>query len=113
MTGQPPNDADALGIAAAVKGGTTKAVAVTEATLARIAERDPALNSFTTVTGDRALKTARAIDAAIACGDDPGPLAGVTFAVKNLFDIEGVVTLAGSRIDRERSPAVADATLVR
>jgi AtzE family amidohydrolase len=112
MTGQPSGDTDALAIAAAVKGGTTKAVAVIEAALARIAARDPALNSFTAVTKDRALEAARAVDAAIARDVDPGPLAGAPFAVKNLFDIEGMTTLAGSRIDRERPPAASDGTLV-
>ena len=42
------------------------------------------------------------VDAMLARGEDPGPLAGVPFAVKNLFDIAGVVTRAGSKIDAER-----------
>ena len=41
----------------------------------------------------------------LARGEDPGPLAGVPFAVKNLFDIAGVVTLAGSKINRDHAPA--------
>src|SRR5205807_527299 len=65
-------DGDALGIAAAVRGGSLSAVAVAEAALARIASRDPALNSFTAVTEARALGDARAVDAALARGDDPG-----------------------------------------
>src|SRR5208337_4562158 len=51
-------------------------------------------------------------DAAVAAGRDPGPLAGVPFAVKNLFDIAGVTTLAGARIHAGRPPATKDATLV-
>jgi len=113
VTDVPLADADALTISAAVRSGTVSAVELTEAALARIAARDPALNSFTTVTTDRALADARAVDAAIARGDDPGPLAGAPFAVKNLFDVEGLVTVAGSMIDRERPPAAADATIVR
>ena len=105
--------ADALTIAALVRGGAVSAVEVAEATLARIAARDPALNSFTAVAKARALADARAVDAALARGEDPGPLAGAPFAVKNLFDVEGLVTIAGSKIDRERSPATADATIVR
>jgi len=105
--------ADALSIAAAVRGGALSAVEVAEAALARIAARDPALNSFTAVTEARALADARAVDASFARGDDPGPLAGAPFAVKNLFDVEGLVTIAGSKIDRERPPATADATIVR
>jgi AtzE family amidohydrolase len=105
-------DADALTIAAAVRGGATTAVAVTESALARIASRNPALNCFTAVTAERALAAAGAVDARRAAGADPGPLAGVPLAVKNLFDLEGVVTLAGSKIDAERPPAAADATVV-
>ena len=41
-----------------------------------------------------------------------GPLAGVPFAVKNLIDIAGLPTLAGSKINREHPPASADATLI-
>src|SRR5439155_22146773 len=59
------------------------------------------------------LADCRAVDAASARGEDPGPLAGVPFAVKNLFDVEGLVTIAGSKINRGRSPATADATVVR
>jgi AtzE family amidohydrolase len=106
-------DADALAIAAAVRGGALSAVEVAETALARIAARDPALNSVTAITADRALADARAIDAAVARGDDPGPLAGAPFAVKNLFDVRGLVTLAGSKIERERPPAMADATVGR
>jgi 1-carboxybiuret hydrolase len=85
------------------------AVADVEAALARIAERNPALNAFTAVTGDRARARAAHLDAS---GEDL-PLKGVPFAVKNLFDIAGLPTLAGSRINREHPPAGADAALVR
>jgi len=105
-------EANALTIAAAVRSGAVSAVEVAEAALARIAARDPALNSFTATTRVRALADARAVDAALARGDDPGSLAGAPFAVKNLFDIAGLITLAGSKIDREREPAPADATVV-
>lgn len=99
-------------ITTAVTSGETTALSVTEATLARIAERNGALNAFTDITAERALAKAAAVDAAIASGEDPGPLAGVPFAVKNLFDIEGVTTRAGSRINRDLPPASSDATLI-
>jgi AtzE family amidohydrolase len=105
--------ADALTIAAAVRSGEARAVDIAAAALARIAAHDPGLNSFTTVTADRALAAAREVDARRARGEDPGALAGVPFAVKNLFDIQGVVTVAGSQIDAERAPAAADAVVVR
>ena len=80
--------------------------------LARIAQRDGAINAFTAVLGDRALADAEAIDRRLAQGADAGPLAGVPFAVKNLFDVAGVTTLAGSKINAERAPAAHDATAV-
>src|ERR1700726_3412792 len=102
----------ALEIAAAVNSGKLSALSVTEAALARIAKHNPVLNSFTDVTADRARAGARAIDAAIAAGKNPGPLAGVPFAVKNLFDVQGLPTRAGSKINRELKPAPRDATLI-
>jgi AtzE family amidohydrolase len=105
--------ASAAEIAGAVGDGKTAAVAVVEAALAHIAERNKALNAFTAVTTERALAKARAVDADKAKGQPLGPLAGVPFAVKNLFDVAGLATLAGSKINRERPPATADATLVR
>jgi AtzE family amidohydrolase len=104
--------ATASEIAEAVRSGTTSAIAVTEAALARIVQRDGVLNSFTAVTRERALAKAWAIDAAKASGEALGPLAGVPFAVKNLFDVAGLATLAGSKINREHAPAKSDATLV-
>jgi aspartyl-tRNA(Asn)/glutamyl-tRNA(Gln) amidotransferase subunit A len=99
-------------IAGAVARGETTATAVVEAALARIAERNGALNAFTKVTPERARAKARAVDAARAKGEPLGPLAGVPFAVKNLFDVESLPTLAGSKINRERAPAARDATLI-
>jgi aspartyl-tRNA(Asn)/glutamyl-tRNA(Gln) amidotransferase subunit A len=105
--------ATAAEIAAAVASGAVSAAAVTEAALDRIAERDGPINAYTDVTADRARAEAAAVDAAVVAGRDPGPLAGVPFAVKNLFDVAGLATRAGARINRERPPARADATLVR
>jgi len=96
----------------AVTSRTMSAVGVTEAALARIARHDPILNSFTDVTADRARAKARAVDAAVAAGQNPGPLAGVPFAVKNLFDVRGLPTRAGSKINRELAPSPRDATLI-
>jgi aspartyl-tRNA(Asn)/glutamyl-tRNA(Gln) amidotransferase subunit A len=104
--------ASAAETAEAVASCRTKAVAVIEEALARIAARNPVLNAFTAVTHERALAKARAIDEAVARGQSPGPLAGVPFAVKNLFDVAGLPTLAGSRINRERAPAKADQPLI-
>ncbi|MBN9268330.1 MAG: AtzE family amidohydrolase, partial [Hyphomicrobium sp.] len=99
-------------IAEAVAQGRTSAIAVTEAALARIKERNGVLNAFTAVTAERALAKARAVDAARAAGRPLGPLAGVPFAVKNLFDVAGLPTLAGSKINRTRAAATVDAPLI-
>jgi aspartyl-tRNA(Asn)/glutamyl-tRNA(Gln) amidotransferase subunit A len=104
--------ATAADIARAVRAKHVTALAVTEAALARIAERDGVLNAFTTVTAERARKKATAVDATIAAGGDPGPLAGAPFAVKNLFDIAGVSTLAGAKINADLPPAPRDASLI-
>ena len=109
MTGA---DASALAIAAAVRARRVTAREVTAAALERIARRDPALNCFTHVRRDGALDEAARIDARVAAGEDALPLAGVPFAVKNLFDVEGITTLAGSKIFAERPPATRDAAAV-
>ena len=115
MLDTPETDFDfapASEIAGAVSFGRASAERVVEAALARIRERDPVLNSFTAVTERRALARAAALDAARAAGKTLGPLAGVPFAVKNLFDVAGLPTLAGSKINRGLPPATRDATLI-
>jgi len=104
--------ADGLGLAAAVRAGRVSAREVTNAALTRIGAHDPAVNAFTTVLERQARADADGVDAAMAAGHDPGPLAGLPFAVKNLFDIAGVTTLAGSKINAERPPAKRDAAAV-
>jgi amidase/aspartyl-tRNA(Asn)/glutamyl-tRNA(Gln) amidotransferase subunit A len=99
--------------AAAIRAGRASARAVAEAALAEVAARNPALNAFTAVTAERALAEAAAVDAAVAERRDPGPLAGVPVAAKNLFDVTGLTTLAGSRIEAGRPPARRDAFLLR
>jgi AtzE family amidohydrolase len=103
---------DALGIAQAIAAGATTAVAVTRNALDRIDRFDPQIRAFTHVGAERALREAAAIDALRESGVPLPPLAGVPYAVKNLFDIEGVTTLAGSRVLERDPPAVHDAVLV-
>ena len=110
MTTKP--EMTASEIARRWRGGKMSALDATEAALARIKQHDGILNSFTDVTADRARAKARAIDADIAAGKDVGPLAGVPFAVKNLFDVAGLPTRAGSKINRDLAPAKRDATLI-
>ena len=104
--------ADGMALVEAVRGGRARAREICERTLARIAARDPAINAFTRVLTEQALADADRVDATIAAGRDPGPLAGMPFAVKNLFDVAGLTTLAGSRINASRPPAARDAFAV-
>jgi AtzE family amidohydrolase len=97
-------------VAKAVTSGQTSALSVIDDALARIETLNPTLNAFTAVTAERARAKARAIDA--ARDKTRLPLAGVPFAVKNLFDIEGVVTVAGSKINRAYPPATKDSPLI-
>ena len=99
-------------IVAAIAEGRSTAARTIEAALTRIRARDPLLNSFTAVTEERARQRAQALDRARARGAALPPLCGVPFAVKNLFDIAGLPTLAGSKINRDASPAARDATLI-
>ena len=77
--------------------------------LARIDATDARINAFTQVLRERALARAAAVDAS----DADLPLRGRPFAVKNLFDLQGIATLAGSKIERGAAPARRDAVLVR
>ncbi|MFN6481035.1 AtzE family amidohydrolase [Nostoc sp. DedQUE07] len=106
------DSADAITISTAVREGKTSAVEVTKAALARIATHNHLFNCFTTITAETALTDAALIDREIAQGNHPGVLAGVPFAVKNLFDIAGFTTLAGSKINAVNPEATQDATAV-
>jgi AtzE family amidohydrolase len=88
------------------------AAEILAAHIKRIEALDPVLNCFTDRSFDRAWREADAVDRRIAAGDDPGPLAGVPIAVKNLFDVQGLTTKAGSKILRDNPPAAADAPIL-
>jgi AtzE family amidohydrolase len=94
----------ATSLAADIRAGRTTATAAVQDSLDRIARDNGVLNAFTDVVADRAL--ARAATA------PHGPLGGVPFAVKNLFDVAGLATRAGSAINRTLPPAAADAPLI-
>ncbi|MCW5626934.1 MAG: AtzE family amidohydrolase, partial [Burkholderiales bacterium] len=100
-------------IAASVARGDTTAAAVVESTLTRIAQRNAGVNAFTAVTAERARAEAAAVDARRAAGLPLPPLAGVPYAVKNLFDVTGLPTLAGSKLHERHPAAATDAELVR
>jgi aspartyl-tRNA(Asn)/glutamyl-tRNA(Gln) amidotransferase subunit A len=87
-------------------------VEVVVALAARIEELDPSLGAFTTLCLERALDEAGAIEAQYARGEPLGPLAGVPFGVKDLFDSEGVRTTYGSPMFADHVPT-RDAEAVR
>lgn len=101
----------ALEIAAAVRAGERSAVDVLDEHLARIEARDGELNAFNLVTADAARAEAQAVDAAVAAGDDPGPLAGVPVALKDNMCTRGIPTTCSSKILEGWEPPY-DATVV-
>ncbi len=103
---------DAMGMAAEVRARRVTARDLLASALERIQARDAQINSFTALVAESALRDAEAVDADMRAGKVVGPLAGVPFAVKNLFDVAGLTTLAGSKINAERPPAARDATVV-
>ncbi|MBD1823265.1 AtzE family amidohydrolase [Cyanobacteria bacterium FACHB-DQ100] len=107
------NIPDATQTAIVVRNREVAAKSVTAAALAQIAEHNQTYNCFTTVLSESALEAADRIDQKIAAGEDPGALAGVPFAVKDLFDVAGIPTFAGSKINAEKPPATQDAALIK
>jgi AtzE family amidohydrolase len=103
---------DAAGIAQAIRARRASALETIEGTLHRIEQENVRYNCFTEALASQARHDAVRVDTEIASGRDPGALAGVPFAVKNLFDIAGVTTLAGSKINRENPSAQRDAFVV-
>jgi aspartyl-tRNA(Asn)/glutamyl-tRNA(Gln) amidotransferase subunit A len=99
-------------VSARVASGELKSETLTEQCLAKIAELNPALNAFITVTADEALEQARQADREIAAGRRLGPLHGIPISLKDLIDQEGVRTTAGSLVRRDHV-AAADAVITR
>jgi Asp-tRNA(Asn)/Glu-tRNA(Gln) amidotransferase A subunit family amidase len=85
---------------------------LTEIFLSRIDALGPRLECFATVTAKRALAEADAADALLRGGINLGPLHGVPYGLKDLFDTKGITSGWGAEPYRDRVPA-ADATIVR
>jgi AtzE family amidohydrolase len=121
MSAGPWYATGAARMAQAVHAGEVTAAELVRVSLARIEETDGRVNAFTDITTARAILRAREIDATLAgpkgpaiAGDSAAmPLLGVPFAVKNLFDVAGLSTRAGSKIECGSPPAACDAELVR
>ena len=89
---------------AALRDGSVTSVALTEDALARIAAIDPSLDSFITVTAERARADAAAADAAFASGVDHGPMQGVPYALKDIYDTAGIRTTCHSKLRADTVP---------
>ncbi len=98
-------------IAAGVRAGELRAVDVVEQHLDAVAARESEVHAFNHVMADAARERAAVIDAAVAAGDDPGPLAGVPVALKDNMCTRGVPTTCSSRILEGWRPPY-DATIV-
>ena len=85
-------------VAPRVARGEVRSETLTEQALARIAELQPKLNAFITITADEALAAARSADKDIAGGRYLGPLHGIPISLKDLVDMKGVATTAASRL---------------
>ena len=92
-----------------LRAGRLSAESLLASTLNRIEELEPKLNAFVNLRDPEAvLAEARSIDARLARGDDPGPLAGMPLAVKDLEDVAGLRTTFGSALFDDAAPAAAD-----
>jgi AtzE family amidohydrolase len=102
----------ATSIADRVRRGEWSAEFVTRRYLDFIQEHNATFCCFTRVLADRAISDAKKVDEVIASKMDPGPLAGVPFGVKDLFDIAGITTTAGSKVREHAFPAKWDAMAI-
>lgn len=89
--------ASAAALSSAIQSGKTSSLAVVDAVLDRINERDEEINAYVTVRPDEARSLARAADRAVAAGEETGALHGVPVALKDLSTLkEGVEYTFGS-----------------
>jgi aspartyl-tRNA(Asn)/glutamyl-tRNA(Gln) amidotransferase subunit A len=98
-------------LARRLRTGELSPVVITESFLNRIETLDGSLGAFQLVCPDRALAAARAAEASLAAGQDLGPLHGIPYAAKDLFDVKGLPTTAGTRLLSDNI-ADADAAVV-
>ena len=105
--------ASIIDIAKSVRTGSIKATELTKSVLDDISRRNEDYVCFTRVLAEQAMAAAQAVDDQVAAGLDPGPLAGVPFAVKDLYDVAGLPTTAGAKVRVSSPPATQDAVVVK
>lgn len=103
----------ASGLATAFSSGAVSAHEIARFTLDRIDDRNPDLNAFVAITRERMLAEATRLDRARARGEPLPPLAAIPYAVKNLYDVAGLTTIAGSKMLAHRPAAESDSVLVQ
>lgn len=96
----------------ALRSGELSAMEIADATLTAIEQHNPRINAWTTISSDRMRREADRLDRLRRDGQPLPPLAGVPYAVKNLFDVAGERTLAGASLFSDRPPAAHDAWAV-
>lgn len=84
-------------LASMLRSGETTPTALTEHFLARIENLNGPLNAFNLVTAERAMAEAKSAEVLLAAGRDLGPLHGVPYGVKDIYDVAGLPTTAGSQ----------------
>jgi aspartyl-tRNA(Asn)/glutamyl-tRNA(Gln) amidotransferase subunit A len=99
-------------LARSVRSREISARELTALALERIQALNPTYNAFVTVDAERALADAAAVDAAIAKGGDPGPLAGIPLGVKDNHEVEGYRTTFGAPVLADGALATVDSPFV-
>ncbi len=113
MTTGRNSRSEILALARALEEGSLSATALVDEALGRIS--DPSgegARSFVLVDAEGARRAAERIDGLRRAGRAPSPFAGIPFSVKDLFDVRGQVTTAGSKVLRDATPAREDAPVV-
>ena len=98
MTETPLEFATIASLGAQIRAGALSPLKLAEILLERIAALDARLHAFIAVTRERALAEARAAEVLLRGGHDLGPLHGIPYAVKDLYDVAGQPTTAGTRL---------------
>ena len=89
----------------ALRAGTLSSVALTQHALARIAALDPLLHSFVLVTRERALADAERADRELSAGIDKGPMHGIPYGMKDIYNTAGIRTTCHSKLLIDHVPS--------
>ena len=108
----PHSDETICGCAAALRSGSTSAIELVGRCLACIDEWDSSIQAWVSVDRDAARRTAHERDRELAQGHDRGPLHGIPVGIKDIFDVAGHVTAAGSEVWSAREPKTEDCPVV-